>query len=65
VNPEGRSPADKKPPRTTWKSARELCGTEPPTDDDVPIDLLGNRLDTPEKVRAFIDKLNEMRDSDK
>jgi hypothetical protein len=46
-------------------SARELIGTEPPTDDDVPIDPLGNRLDTPEKVRAFIDKLNEMRDSDK
>ena len=40
----------------TWPSARELVGTEPPTDDDVSITLEGCRLDTPEKVIAFVDE---------
>ena len=44
-----------------WASARELVGTEPPTADDVPITLDGERLDSPEKVRAFLDQLNAAR----
>ncbi|CAN5820136.1 hypothetical protein BH18ACT2_BH18ACT2_05830 [soil metagenome] len=48
-------------PVRTWESARELVGTEPPTDDDVPITIDGRRLDTPEKVIAFIDEINERR----
>ncbi|MFM7095574.1 MAG: hypothetical protein ACKOYL_13630 [Actinomycetota bacterium] len=44
-----------------WDSAKELVGTEPPTADDVPITLDGERLDSPEKVREFIDTLNANR----
>ena len=33
----------------------------PPTDDDVPIILDGRRLDTPEKVIAFLHEINEQR----
>ena len=32
-----------------------------PTDDDVPITLDGRRLDTPEKVIAFLHEINEQR----
>ena len=45
----------------TWFSAREWVGSEPPTADDVPISLDGRRLDTPEKVIAFIDEINAKR----
>jgi hypothetical protein len=45
----------------SWRSAKEIAGTEPPTDDDVPITLAGRRLDTPEKVLAFINEINEQR----
>jgi hypothetical protein len=31
----------------------------PPTDDDVPITRDGRRLDSPEKVRAWLDDLNQ------
>jgi hypothetical protein len=48
----------------SWRSAREIAGTEPPTDDEVPITLDGRRLDTPEKVIAFIDEINEQRAAD-
>jgi len=47
-----------------WSSARECAGTEPPTDDDVPITLDGRRLDTPEKVIAFLEEINERRAAD-
>lgn len=46
-----------------WASARELVGTEAPTVDDVPITLDGERLDSPEKVRAFLDQLNAARNA--
>ena len=42
-------------------SARDLAGTEPPTDDDVSITLDGRRLDTPDKVIAFIQEINAQR----
>lgn len=41
-----------------WDSAKELVGVEPPTADDVPITLDGERLDSPEKVREFVDTMN-------
>jgi len=40
------------------ESARELAGDRAPTADDVPITRDGRRLDTPEKVRAFIAQIN-------
>jgi hypothetical protein len=39
-------------------SARELAGDRPPTDDDVPITRDGRRLDTPDKVIAFLHEIN-------
>jgi hypothetical protein len=48
----------------SWQSAKELVGTEPPTDDEVPITADGRRLDTPEKVIAFIDEINAKRAAD-
>ena len=45
----------------SWRSAKEIAGTSPPTDDDVSITLDGVRLDTPEKVIAFIDEINTQR----
>jgi hypothetical protein len=45
----------------SWRSAKEIAGTEPPTDDDVPITLAGRRLDAPERFIAFIDEINEQR----
>jgi len=44
-----------------WDSAKELVGAEPPTAGDVPIAFDGERLDSPKKVRKFIDTLNENR----
>lgn len=37
-----------------WDSARDLFGDTPPTEDDVPVTRDGRRLDTPDKVRAFL-----------
>ena len=42
-------------------SARELAGDVPPTADDVPITHDGRRLDTPEKVIAFLREINAER----
>ncbi|MFN8040966.1 MAG: hypothetical protein U0Q07_17250 [Acidimicrobiales bacterium] len=38
-----------------------LADMRAPTDDDVPIDREGNRLDTPDKVRAHLDRINRER----
>ena len=43
------------------ESARDLAGDRSPTDDDVPVTLDGRRLDTPEKVLAFPEKINAKR----
>ncbi|MBA3289615.1 MAG: hypothetical protein H0U21_16645 [Acidimicrobiia bacterium] len=48
----------------SWPSAKEIAGTQPPTDDDVPITLDGRRLDTPEKVIVFVHEINEQRAAD-
>jgi hypothetical protein len=45
----------------SWPSARDLTGDEPPSDDDVPITIDGRRLDTPQKVIAFIEEINARR----
>jgi hypothetical protein len=45
------------------ESARDLAGDRPPTDDDVPITRDGRRLDTPEKVIAFLEEINSRRDA--
>lgn len=45
----------------SWPSAKELAGNEPPTDDDVSITADGRRLDTPEKVIAFLVEINAER----
>ena len=45
------------------ESARELAGDLPPTDDDVPIARDGRRLDTPEKVIAFLAEINAERET--
>jgi hypothetical protein len=39
-------------------SAKEIASNEPPTDDEVPITADGRRLDTVEKVIAFLDEIN-------
>ncbi len=44
-------------------SARELAGDRPPTDDDVPIARDGRRLDSPEKVIAFLAEINAERET--
>lgn len=44
-----------------WTVDEFFGDTEPPTDDDVPITIDGRRLDTPEKVIAYIDEINEAR----
>lgn len=45
----------------TWPSAEAIAGSDPPTDDDVSITIDGRRLDTPEKVIAFIEEINAER----
>ena len=40
------------------ESAAELVGTEPPTADDVSITRDGRRLDSPDKVLAFLREIN-------
>ena len=42
----------------SWPTAKEIAGNEPPTDDEVPITADGRRLDTPEKVIAFLEEIN-------
>jgi hypothetical protein len=42
-------------------SATEIAGNEPPTDDEVPITADGRRLDTVEKVIAFLNEINAER----
>jgi len=49
--------------KTHWTSARELVGNVPPTDDDCPISLTGERLDTAEKLRRYLDELNSSRNA--
>jgi hypothetical protein len=46
-----------------FDSARELAGDRPPTNDDVPIARDGRRLDTPDKVIAFLEEINARRDA--
>jgi hypothetical protein len=46
------------PTTTSWPSARELVGINQPTDDDVPTTPSGERLDTAQKLRVFLEKLN-------
>jgi len=45
-----------------WVSIGELLGTDPPTADDVCIAIDGERLDTPDKVRSFVERINRERD---
>jgi hypothetical protein len=45
----------------SWRSAAELVGIEPPSDDDVPVTIDGRRLDTPEKVVAYLEEINAKR----
>ena len=47
----------------SWPSAQEIAGNDPPTDDEVPITADGRRLDTPEKVIAFLEEINAERDA--
>jgi hypothetical protein len=44
--------------RTFREMAEAFEHASPPTDDDVCITRDGRRLDSPEKVRAFLDELN-------
>ncbi len=38
-----------------------LVDADPPTADDVPVTRAGRRLDSPAKVRAWLDELNAAR----
>jgi hypothetical protein len=49
------------PVQQTWGSARELVGKEPPSVDDVPTTLAGERLDTADKVRDFLARVADAR----
>jgi hypothetical protein len=42
-------------------SAKEIAGNETPTDDEVPTTADGRRLDTVEKVIAFLDEIHAER----
>jgi hypothetical protein len=44
-----------------WTVEEFFGNTDPPTDDDVPIALDGRRLDTPEKVIAYLEEINRNR----
>jgi hypothetical protein len=47
-------------PVRTWREIAQMVeDAPPPTDDDVPITRDGRRLDSPEKVRAWLDDLNQ------
>ena len=45
----------------SWATARSSWGTNPRTDDEVPVTADGRRLDTPEKVIAFLEEINAKR----
>ena len=45
-------------PATAGRWFGRVDNAPPPTDDDVCITRDGRRLDSPEKVRAFLDELN-------
>ncbi len=51
------------PARSTWGSARDLVGDQPPLDDDVPTTLAGEPLDTADKVHDFLERLAASRSS--
>ena len=44
-----------------WTVEEFFRDAGPPTDDDVPIALDGRRLDTPEKVIAYLEEINRNR----
>jgi len=44
-----------------WTVEEFFANTDPPADDDVPITLDGRRLDTPEKVIAYVEEINRNR----
>lgn len=47
----------------SWTMEEFFLDARPPTDDDVPIALDGQLLDTPAKVIAYIDEINAKRSS--
>jgi hypothetical protein len=47
-----------------WTIDEFFSDLRPPTDDDVPIALDGTRLDTPEKVLAYLREINTAREAD-
>lgn len=47
-----------------WTAEEFFAGMRPPTSDDVPIALDGTRLDTPEKLIAYLDEINARREAD-
>lgn len=51
------------PARSTWASARDLVGDQPPSVDDLPTTLAGEPLDTADKVHDFLEKLAASRNS--
>jgi len=51
------------PARSTWGSARDLVGDQPPPVDDVPTILAGEPLDSADKVRDFLERLAASRSS--
>ena len=50
-----------KPVANLEQVAEELKGAPPATGDDVPEDLQGRRLDSPEKVLAWLAEVNAAR----
>ncbi len=50
-----------KPVLTLEQVAEGLRGAPPATRDDVPVDLEGRRLDSPEKVLAWVAEVNAAR----
>jgi hypothetical protein len=44
-----------------WRLADLTADMRPPSDDDVPIDNEGNRLDSPKKVLAHLERINKER----
>jgi hypothetical protein len=50
-----------KPAATLEQVAEELKGAPPATRDDVPVDLQGRRLDSTEKVLAWLAEVNAAR----
>lgn len=45
-------------PRTSWDSARDLLGSSPPTEDDLPFTIEGELLDSVDKLQQFLGDLN-------